>query len=57
VVAQLSIPASHRDAITAPLSLQQQRFWLLDQLSSGNPACNISVRWKLIGPLDLDLTP
>ncbi len=55
MVAQLSIPADRRDAITAPLSLQQQRFWLLDQLSSGNPACNISVRWKLIGRLDLTI--
>ena len=55
VAAQLSIPADNRNAITAPLSLQQQRFWLLDQLSAGNPACNISVRWKLIGPLDLSI--
>jgi thioesterase domain-containing protein len=55
VAAQLSIPADQPDALTAPLSLQQQRFWLLDQLSSGNPACNISVRWKLIGPLDLTI--
>lgn len=55
MAAQLSIPADNRNAITAPLSLQQQRFWLLDQLSAGNPACNISVRWKLIGPLDLSI--
>jgi hypothetical protein len=53
MAAQPSIPLSHRDVISAPLSFQQQRFWLLDQLSPGNPACNISVRWKLLGPLDL----
>lgn len=53
MAAQLSIPLSHRSAVSAPLSLQQQRFWLLDQLSPGNPACNISMRWKLLGSLNI----
>jgi thioesterase domain-containing protein/aryl carrier-like protein len=39
----------------APVSLQQQRFWLLDQLTPNNPAYNIAVRWGLSGPLDIDI--
>ena len=49
--AQLSLPGSHRLDLSAPLSLQQARFWLLDQLFPGNPASNIAVRWQLKGPL------
>ncbi len=51
--AQLSLPADHRGDLIAPLSLQQARFWLVDQLSPGNAASNIAVRWKLLGPLNV----
>jgi thioesterase domain-containing protein len=51
--AQLSFPGNHRSDLSAPLSLQQARFWLLDQLSPGNSAYNIAVRWQLIGPLKI----
>lgn len=53
--AQLSLPQIQRADPSAPLSLQQERFWLVDQLSAGNPACNIAVRWQLRGPLDIAL--
>jgi thioesterase domain-containing protein len=53
VAAQPAVPGSHRGDVGAPLSLQQQRFWQLDRIAPGNPACNISVRWRLLGPLDL----
>jgi thioesterase domain-containing protein len=51
--AQLSLPANHRGNLIAPLSLQQARFWLVDQLSPGNAASNIAVRWELLGPLNV----
>jgi NRPS condensation-like uncharacterized protein len=35
-----------------PCSLAQQRFWVLDQLSPGNPSYNIAVRWRLEGKLN-----
>jgi thioesterase domain-containing protein len=38
--------------VVFPVSLQQQRFWLLDRLFPGNPAYNIAVRWRLTGKLD-----
>jgi thioesterase domain-containing protein/acyl carrier protein len=38
-----------------PCSLAQQRFWVLDQLTPGEPCYNIAVRWKLLGRLDAGL--
>jgi thioesterase domain-containing protein len=35
-----------------PLSTAQESFWFLDQLSPGNQAYNIAVRFRLQGPLD-----
>lgn len=35
-----------------PCSLAQQRFWVLDQLSPGEPCYNIAVRWRLLGKLN-----
>jgi len=32
-----------------PCTLAQERFWILDRLLPGNPALNISVRWRLVG--------
>jgi thioesterase domain-containing protein/acyl carrier protein len=40
------------EPVTFPVSLQQQRFWLLDRFFPGNPAYNIAVRWRLTGKLD-----
>ncbi len=38
-----------------PSSAAQRGFWILDQLDPGNPACNIAVRFRLRGPLDVGL--
>src|SRR5579863_4263632 len=49
------MPSLRDDSAGTVLSLQQQRLWLLDQLTPGTSACNIAVRWKLIGPLDVEI--
>ncbi|GEM_PF-6390078 len=36
----------------APLSLAQERLWLLDQLRPGDPAFHVTAAWRLLGPLD-----
>ena len=51
----------HRDSINAgsdrcdiyafPITLNQQRFWVLDQLMPGNPTLNMPVALRLSGPL------
>ncbi len=43
-----------RDQKYFALSTPQQRLWLLDQLDSGNPAYNISLLLRFMGPLDVD---
>jgi amino acid adenylation domain-containing protein len=40
------------DFFIFPTSITQRRFWVLDQLEPGNPAYNIAVRFRLMGPLD-----
>jgi pimeloyl-ACP methyl ester carboxylesterase len=37
-----------------PCAVSQQRFWVLDQLVSGNSALNIPIALELKGPLDVD---
>src|SRR5258706_4525575 len=38
-----------------PTSLAQQSFWYLDRLEPGNPCCNIAVRFRITGALDIAL--
>jgi hypothetical protein len=38
-----------------PLSFDQERLWLMDQIEPGNPAYNIYTASRLIGPLDVDI--
>jgi amino acid adenylation domain-containing protein len=40
-------------AASYPLSCEQRRFWFLDRLHLGNPACNLYSAVVLSGPLDL----
>ena len=37
--------------LTAPCSLAQSRFWILDALEPGTASLNVAVRWKLLGQL------
>jgi non-ribosomal peptide synthetase component F len=41
--------------LSYPCTLQQQRFWVLEQLKPGNPALNVAVRWELEGEVRSDL--
>jgi hypothetical protein len=36
-----------------PLSYDQERLWMMDQIEPGNPAYNIYTASRLVGPLDL----
>ena len=45
---------TRRDAVSGPLSFQQQRLWFLHQLSSGAAAYNICSAFRLSGPLRPD---
>lgn len=38
-----------------PLTVAQQAFWYLDRLRPGNPASNIAVRFRITGPLRVDV--
>ncbi|MBV9773028.1 MAG: amino acid adenylation domain-containing protein, partial [Gemmatimonadetes bacterium] len=38
-----------------PLSFQQERMWVLDQLEPGNPFYNVAAAQRFMGPLDLDV--
>ncbi len=46
------VPIKRDNAL--PLSWAQQRLWLLDQITPGNPAYNIPAHIKLIGRLEVD---
>jgi non-ribosomal peptide synthetase component F/thioesterase domain-containing protein len=50
---QESMDASsdRRDIYAFPITLNQQRFWVLDQLMPGNPTLNMPVALRLSGPL------
>ena len=41
-----------RGAAESPLSFEQERLWLLDRLSPGNPAYHIPFAFRVRGPLD-----
>ena len=44
------IPARH--ATEAPLSFEQERLWLLDQLAPGNPAYHVPFGFRIRGAID-----
>jgi amino acid adenylation domain-containing protein/non-ribosomal peptide synthase protein (TIGR01720 family) len=42
-------------SVPLPLSYQQERMWVLDQLEPGNPFYNVSAAQRFTGALDLEL--
>ncbi len=48
-------PEESADRTDFPLSVAQERFWLLDRLDPGNSAYNVAVRWRLEGRIAMDL--
>ena len=44
-----------QDVFVMPASVSQKRFWMLEQISPGNPALQIPIAVQLSGPLDPDL--
>src|SRR5262245_41583033 len=46
-----STPASQRVEYAFPATTAQEAFWFLDRLAPGDPAYNISIRFRLSGPL------
>jgi non-ribosomal peptide synthetase component F/thioesterase domain-containing protein len=48
-----TVGADGEDAYAFDLTLEQQPFWLLDQLLPGNPALNMQMALRLQGPCDL----
>ncbi|HEU0079944.1 MAG TPA: condensation domain-containing protein, partial [Longimicrobiaceae bacterium] len=46
------VPVPHDRPL--PLSFQQQRMWLLDQMEPGNPFYNVSVAYRFRGPLRME---
>jgi thioesterase domain-containing protein len=50
------VPKSAEDEVFVfPATVRQQAFWYLDQLHPGNPAYNIAVRFRLQGPLRVEV--
>jgi len=49
---QDSIDQAADELLALPASSVQQRFWVLDQIKPGDPACNVAVRFGLTGILD-----
>ncbi len=43
---------SEEETYTFPITIVQQRFWLLEQLMPGNPALNMQIALRLNGALD-----
>jgi aspartate racemase len=48
---QDTIDLTTDELLALPASSGQQRFWVLDQLKPGDPACNVAVRFGLTGTL------
>jgi pimeloyl-ACP methyl ester carboxylesterase len=48
-------PSTPGEDFVMPSAISQQRFWVLDQLGSGNTALNIPLALELKGPLDVDV--
>ncbi|MDG6109856.1 non-ribosomal peptide synthetase [Dactylosporangium aurantiacum] len=46
-------PVTRHDAVRAPLSFGQRRLWFLQQLDPADAAYNISVAYRLRGPVDV----
>ncbi|MZQ80588.1 amino acid adenylation domain-containing protein [Paenibacillus sp. 5J-6] len=51
---EASIPVQSRDSNEFPLSFQQQRLWLLNEMESGNPFYNVPSSFRLKGELHLN---
>ncbi len=49
---QGSLDQATDELLALPASSVQQRFWVLDQIKPGDPACNVAVRFGLTGILD-----
>src|SRR6267142_195732 len=49
---QDAIDQTTEELLALPASSGQQRFWVLDQIKPGDPACNVAVRFGLTGKLD-----
>ena len=47
--------SDRRDLYAFPITLNQQRFWVLDQLMPGNPTLNMPVALRLTGPLGVQI--
>ncbi|MHB8383170.1 MAG: condensation domain-containing protein [Candidatus Binataceae bacterium] len=45
--------SSPADTYAIPITINQQRFWLLDQLMPGNPTLNMAAALRLHGALDI----
>jgi aspartate racemase len=50
-----STDSATAEVFVFPTTVAQRRFWLLDQLKPGNPAFNIPLAARLVGPLRFDL--
>src|SRR5438552_6323869 len=49
---QDSIDPATDELLALPASSVQERFWVLDQIKPGDPACNVAVHFGLTGVLD-----
>jgi pimeloyl-ACP methyl ester carboxylesterase/acyl carrier protein len=48
-------PCDASEDFVMPASIDQQRFWVLEQLAPGNAALNVPVAVEIKGPIDLDV--
>lgn len=46
--------ASQGETYAFPITIVQERFWTLDQLTRGNPTLNMQIAMRLKGPLESD---
>lgn len=50
-VEALAVTSESSDEYALPATVAQEAFWYLDSLRPGNPAYNISIRFRIVGPL------